>query len=286
MAELRPFTPPPAVGPVSGPRERPRRFISTSPDGLSGFWTSESDEEIAAENAALAAERARIAEQNLRYTPVAIAQAAAEREAAELRAFAEAWPEGPRAGLRIAHDNLRTAEAALRQCQGHARAANDHVAQCRAEVERTAAVVEAIRQRQSTALRDRLAGVAIAPSVAANDERAEAEAMTAAEKARRGLVLAQATADDIAATVRNAEGAVAAAKRRIEECARALCTQAARERRSELAELERQAEALKRHIWDLEAVRDYPQAARWQPHLQLLLTDPEASLLAAEVAAG
>jgi hypothetical protein len=231
----------------------------------------------------LNAERARIAEQNLRYTPVAIAQAAAVREAAAVRAFAEAWPEGPRAGLRIAHDNLRTAEDALAQHQKHAMAANDHVAQCRAEVERTAAAVEAIRQRQSTALRDRLAGVAVAASIVANDEQAEAAAMADAEKARRAVIVAQSAAADLGEAVRNAEAAVAAAKREVEAAAKAVCVEAARECARELADLERQVEVVRHRLWDFQAVQDYPQAAgRWAVHLQQLLADPEAALVVAE----
>jgi hypothetical protein len=84
MAEL---TLPREPGAIPGTgRERQRRFVSTSSDGLSGFWTFQSDAEIAAANAALAAEQAAIVQQNLRYTPGAVAQAAAAREANELRA--------------------------------------------------------------------------------------------------------------------------------------------------------------------------------------------------------
>jgi hypothetical protein len=35
---------------------------------------------------------------------------------------------------------------------------------------------------------------------------------------------------------------------------------------------------LNHHIWDLEAVRDYPQTGRWPPQLRRLLDDPEAPL--------
>jgi hypothetical protein len=71
---------------------------------------------------------------------------------------------------------------------------------------------------------------------------------------------------DIAADLRTPEIAVVTAKRRVEECAKALCTQAAREGRGGLAGLETRVDVLKHHIWDLEAVRDYPQTGRWPPH--------------------
>jgi hypothetical protein len=284
MAELSPVADRPAVGPVAAPRgEKPRRFIATSPDGLSGYWTSQTDAEIAAANAALNAERARIAAANLAFTPVAVAKAAAEREAAELRAFAEAWPQGPRAGLRLAHDNLRTAEEALAQHRRHAMAANDHVAQCRAAAARTATVVEAIRRAQSARLQDRLAGMAVAASIVANDEQDEAQAMADAEKARRAVIVAQSAAADLGAAVRTAEAAVTARRREVEAAARAVCVEAGRECARELVELERQVEAVRHRLWDFQAVTDYPAAAgRWAAHLRKLLDDPEASLLVAQ----
>jgi hypothetical protein len=287
MAELRPFTPPLPVGPVAAPRERPRRFVSTSSDGLSGYWTSKTDQEIEIENAALAAERARIAEQNLRYTPVAIAQAAAVREADELRRFQERWPD-PRQSLRDAHNALHEAEDTLAQCREHAVSGAAHIAQCEVEAAHAQAAVETIRQAQTARLRQQLTGraptgLAALTAMAAIDDPVETEAMASAEKARRALIVARAAAADLSGTVREAETAVAAAKRRIEECARAVCAEAARECARELADLERQVEVVRHRLWDFQAVQDYPQAAgRWAAHLRLLLSDPEAALLVAQ----
>jgi hypothetical protein len=275
MAELRPFTPPPAVGPVSGPRERPRRFVDDGRGG--GYWTALTVEEEQAANARLNAERNANIAAGLAYTPSAVAAATAAREANELRAFQERWPD-PRQSLRDAHNALREAADALRQCQEHAITATAHVGQCEVEAAHAQAAVETIRQAQTARLRQQLTGRASAlAAVPAIDDPVETEAMASAEKARRSLIVARAAAADLSGTVREAETAVAAAKRQIEAAAKAVCVEALRQVRIELAALEEKAERVRRHSWDLAAAGDYAPA-RWAAHLRKLLDDPEAFL--------
>jgi hypothetical protein len=271
MAELNPAREP--DGRVGRNTDPPRRFISTSKDGLSGFWTAKSDEQLASENAALAVHQAEIIATNLRHTPQAVAAAQAERAASELQRWNARWPD-PRQALRDAHGTLHQAETALGQCRAHLVLATAHIGQCEAGVERTRLAVEEVRRRQSAALREQLTGTAPGAKL---DERDETEAMDNAERARRGLIVAQAAEADIAASVRGAEQTVAEAKRRVEECARAVCHQALREKREELGRLERQAETVRDQTFQLQAALDY-QPQRWTAHLQKLLIDPEALL--------
>jgi hypothetical protein len=275
MAE--PVSVPPGVGIVRAPASaKPRRFISTSTDGRSGFWTVKSDEELTADAAAAKAlHDARIA-QSLQWHPSIAGQRQAEREAAQQQAFDERWPD-PRAALRSAHAVLREAEMELLKLRQHATAAAEHTAQCEAEVKHSSAAVEVIRTVQAGRLRARLAGNDdTSPD---DDDPAHAEVLSIVHRADRALSVALTAHAGIAVEVANAEDAVARAKARTVECARALCTQAAREGRVKLSELEQQADGLRQQLWPLESVRDRPRPAEWQPWLRKLLDDPEAPLI-------
>jgi hypothetical protein len=116
-----------------------------------------------------------------------------------------------------------------------------------------------------------------------DDDPAHAEVLSIVDKADRALSVALTAQAGIAVEVENAEDAVARAKARTVECARALCTQAAREGRANLSELERQAEVLRQQLWSLESARDRPRPAEWQPWLRKLLTDSEAPLIESEI---
>jgi hypothetical protein len=79
-------------------------------------------------------------------------------------------------------------------------------------------------------------------------------------------------------SVSEAEVTLRSCQASVEKAARAVCAEAYRSIREEIAVLEDQTEQLRRQSWDLQAVADYPPA-RWQPHLRVLLVDPEAPLL-------
>jgi hypothetical protein len=87
--------------------------------------------------------------------------------------------------------------------------------------------------------------------------------MAASEKARRTLAVAQAAEEEITASVSEGEATVRTCRASVEKAAKAVCTEAYREIREEIAVLEDQVEALRRRSWDLAAVADYPPA-RWQ----------------------
>src|SRR6516225_5317485 len=121
MAE--PVSVPSGVATVRAPASaKPRRFISTSRDGLSGFWTVKTDEELAADEVAAKQQHDAMIAQALRLHPTIAAQAAAEREAAQQAAWDQQWPD-PRAQLRSAHAVLREAETELAKLRRHATAA-------------------------------------------------------------------------------------------------------------------------------------------------------------------
>jgi hypothetical protein len=279
MPELHPMSPP--DGTVGTVRGKSRRIVNL-PDG-SSYSTplSEAEEQLA--NERLNAERAAIIQQNLSRMPVAVAQAVAAREAAEERAFNEQWPD-PRQSLRDAHAARQAALAHAATCREQASAAAAYIAQCTTAVEHTRNVVGNIRQQQAARLKAQLAGAAGRPARLdrPDDDAAEVAAMREAEKARRSLALGEAAQGDIAAAQRNAEAAVSAAQRKVEEAAKAVCQQAYRELRGEIAAREAATERLRRRSWDLQAAVDY-QPQRWRPHLRKLVEDdPEGPLVEAE----
>jgi hypothetical protein len=271
MPELNPVREP--SGRVGQTTDPPRRFISTSADGLSGFWTTKSDAELTAENAAFAAQQAEIVRQNLAYMPQAVAAAQAARETNELQHWQQRWPD-PQQALRDAHNTLHQAETALGRGRNDVASAASHIAQCQAEVERTQNAVEAICKAQSARLREQLAGNGKAPL---DDDPAEPAAMTAAEKARRSLVVAQVAERDIGQSIAAAEAEVVVARRNVETAARAVCTAELRAKRAELDELEQRVEAVRQQVFDLVATQDY-MPPRWPAYLRRLLVEPDSPL--------
>jgi hypothetical protein len=277
MAEVRAFNAPHPSGltPVRS-LEKPRRWVSTSADGLSGRWTSLSEaEEAELDRRSRAEHDARVAIGRA-FTPAAMALTEEQREAAVRAQFTEQWPQGPRQHLRQAHRALAEAEAELARRREHAVAAAAHVLTCEEEARRTQCVVEEIRHQAAVGLQARLTGLSTV--VLKGDEAAEAEAMAVAERSRRSLVVARDAEAGIAGGVSEAEAGVRSCRAAVERAAKAVCTEADREIRAELAVLEERVKTMRRRSWDLQAVADYPPA-RWQPHLRALLVDPEASLL-------
>jgi hypothetical protein len=276
MAELNRVSGHPGIAPVRAPSgEKPRRFISTSADGLSGFWTTKSDEELAAEADAAKAQHDARVEQGLAWHPFIAAQRQAEREAAQLAAWNEQWP-NPRAQLRAAHETLRTAEAALAQHRDQAGAAAAHVAEREAGVERAQSEVETARKAQTARLKDRLAGNGGA--VPDGDDPAEAAAMRDAERARRLLVVAQAAQADIEVEVGNAEDAVDREKRRVEQAALATIEKTRQAVEVEWAAAQQRVADLQAQLSGLRIDRRYG-SANWPAPLRKLLVDPEAPLI-------
>ena len=117
----------------------------------------------------------------------------------------------------------------------------------------------------------------LSTAVLKGDEAAEVEAMAAAERSRCKLAVAQAAEVEIGAGLPEAEATVRSCRTAVEKAARAVCAEAYRELREEIAVLEDQTERLRRRSRELAAVADYPPA-RWQPHLRTLLEGPEASI--------
>jgi hypothetical protein len=275
MAELRPVSAHPGVGPVRAPRgERSRRFISTSKDGLSGFWTSKSDEELAADADAAKAQHAALVAQALQLHPTIAAQAAADREAARLAAWNEQWPD-PRAQLRSAHETLCTAEATLAKHRDQAGAASAHVNERESAVERAQSEVETVRREQAARLRARLAGNGGA--VPDGEDPAEAEAMRGAERCRRLLAVAKSAQDDIAIEVGNAEDAVGRAKQQVENAARALIEKTRQTAEAEWTAAQQVVTNLQGRMISLRIDSCYSSAS-WSVNLRRLLDDPEAEI--------
>ena len=191
----------------------------------------------------------------LAFTPVAIAAAEAARQAATVARFAAEWPLGPREHLRKAHAELRAAENELARHREHAAAAATHRGECDDAVEHAKEAVDVIRRRETESLRGRLAG-AIA-TANRNDEASEIEAMAAAEKARRAQAVALSVESEITISVSDAEAAARSCRTAVERAARAVCAEAYREIRVELAAVEDRVEKLRRRSGDLAAVGDY-----------------------------
>jgi hypothetical protein len=273
MAELRPVSGHPGVGIVRAPAsEKPRRFISTSQDGLSGFWTSKSDEELAADAAAAKAQHDAHVAQSLQWHPSFAAERQAAQEAAQQRAFDERWPD-PRQSLRDAHAQLREVEATLARCREHATAAAAHTALCEAEVKHSSEAVEEIRRAQAGRLRARLAGNGdTSPD---DDDPAHAEVLSIVDKADRALSVALTAQAGIAASVQQAEDEVGRAKQQVEAAAAAVIEKTRQTAEAEWSAAQQVVTNLQSRMISLRIDTRY-SAQTWPAPLRALLTDPEA----------
>jgi hypothetical protein len=281
MAELRAIANRPDVGLVRAPAsEKPRRFVSTSADGRSGFWTSKSDEELAADEAAAKAQHDAMIAQSLRWHASVAAQAVAEREAAQQAAFDERWP-NPREQLRAAHAQLREVDGVLAKHRNQAGAARAHLIEREDALGRAEQEVETVRREQTARLRAQLAGNGGAASDGADDP-VETAAMRDGERARRLLVVAQAAQADIAIEVENAAAAVRRAQAQVEACALAVITKAQRSVEGELTVARQRVADLQTQLTALRIDTRY-SAAHWRPNLRRLLLDPEAPLIEDEI---
>jgi hypothetical protein len=278
MAE--PVSVPPGVGIVHAPASaNPRRFISTSTDGLSGYWTTKSDEELAADEAAAKVQHDALVAQALELHPTIAAERQAEREAVQLAAWNAQWPD-PRASLRAAHNELHSAEGVLAKHRDQGRAAAAHVAERAAGVERAQQEVETVRREQAARLRARLAGNGgAAPD---GDDPAEVLAMRDGERARRLLAVAQAALTDIEASVEEAQDAVDREKRRVEQAALATIEKTRQAVEAELTVAQQVVTNLQSRMISLRVDHRYSSAS-WRPNLRRLLVDPEAPLIESEI---
>jgi hypothetical protein len=280
MAELRPIPDHPGIGIVRAPAsEKPRRFISTSADGRSGFWTNKSDEELAADEAAAKQHHDELVAQSLRLHPSIAAQAAAEREAAQLAAWNAAWP-NPRAQLRAAHEILCTTEATLARCRGQAAAARAHLIEREDALGRAEQEVETIRREMTARLRARLAGNGAAPDGA--DDPAETAAMRDGERSRRLLVLAKSAQADIEVEVGNAADAVSRAKQQVEQAALAVIEKTRQVVEVEWSAAQQRVAGLQAKLGELRVDHRYG-SANWRPNLRRLLVDADAEIIEAEI---
>jgi hypothetical protein len=269
MAELRRVAALPGVGPVRSP-EKPRRFVSDNRGG--GYWTYQTVEEEAEQDRLAKEQRAAQLAQSLQWHPAIAAQAAAEREAAQLAAWNAAWPD-PRASLRSAHEVLREVEATLAKHRDQAGGAAAHVAERAAGVERAQSEVETVRRGQALALRERLAGNGGA--LLDDADPVEAAAMRDAERVRRLLAVAQAALTDIAVEVGNAESAVGRARQQVEECALAVIEKTRQAVEIEWTAAQQRAADLQTRVVELRVDQRY-SSANWKAPLRALLDDPEA----------
>jgi hypothetical protein len=272
MAELRRVSSFPGVGLVRSP-EKPRRFVSTSKDGLSGFWTSKSDEELAAEAAAAKQQHDAMIAQSLRWHPTVAAERQAERAAAQQRDFDRQWPD-PRQSLRDAHERLGNAETELAKLRQHATAAAEHTMRCEVEVERSSEAVEAIRRAQAGRLRAWLAGNDDT-SPDDDDDPAHAEVLSIVDKADRELSVALTAQAGIAVEVENAEAAVARAQTQVEKAAQALIEKTRQAAEADWVAAQQRAAELQTRMISLRIDVRY-SSANWKAPLRALLTDPEA----------
>jgi hypothetical protein len=278
MAE--PVSVPPGVGIVHAPASaKPRRFVSTSTDGLSGYWTTKSDEELAADEVAAKAQHDALVAQSLRLHPTIAAERQAEREAAQQAAWNQQWP-NPRQSLRAAHETLCAAAASLAQHRDHAASAKAHLTEREVGVERAQSEVETVRKAQTDRLKDRLAGNG--DPVPDGDDPAEAAAMRDAERARRLLAVARSALSDIEAEVETAGGEVRRAQTRVEAAAAAVITKAQQSVEAELTVAQQRVAELQAQLSALRVDHRYG-SANWRPNLRRLLTDPEAPLIEAEI---
>jgi hypothetical protein len=251
--------------------ERHRRWVPTSADGKSGYFTTQSVEEEAEAAARQAAEKAVILASALARTPAALAEAEAQREAAAAARFAEQWPNGPRAGLRQAHVNLRESESDLARRQEVFATALAHcsaVAARQTELEGTKSVDD---ERLVRAIRESIEGGQQIPASSESDVDRELASV------RQDFEFAERVCFELAATVREAEAAIRSCRRRIGIAALAVIEEARKTAESELRAAEQVVEGLISRVISLRVDSRYG-SSNWPAPLKALLSDPEAEI--------
>jgi hypothetical protein len=249
--------------------ERHRRWVA-DPGGSGGRWTTFSETEEAEMQRRHDEQRAADLAANLARTPAALAQVEDRREAAAAERFAQTWPDGPRAGLRQAHANLHEAEAELARRQEVLTTAQEHRNEVAARLAQLEAAKAVDDQRAVRAIRESIEGGQSIPATLGSD--ADHIAL-----AGQDLALAERVQAELAATVQEAETAVASCHQRIERAAQAVVEEACRDALVELRTAEQAVEGLLMRVAYLHIDTRY-SSLHWKPQLKALLSNPEAQI--------
>jgi hypothetical protein len=219
MAELNPIPARPGVGPVRAPRgEKPRRFVATSADASSGYWTYQSPEEEEESNRQYAEAQAQRQAQ-LRYLdPGWQAQQAAEKE----RQAEEARTAGPpkRAVLlqaRMAYDEAQAEMARLHGAVERARNFRDDIEIQRADIE---AALKDAEAEATSRLVENFTGNDNGPDAAAGPLLAGSQAASL----RSSLLESEGQLEPARGAVERLEGELVQTRQRLGDAAHALQT--------------------------------------------------------------